>query len=396
LRGLPASGALESLEEALLPAGDPARIPPCVRRPVLRCLDAPVEWHVQAGVITSSELLARVIPQLTGHIGAVGVDDPELRRLYGAIYGAFRRRRSLLLLNLESQVRLSELPWVLAIDSFRQIDDAAQHVARRALEEVVALALTAFPHVILPNKLLQEVRTLLQGAGLQLPIVDEIAADIFMGEFTTKYAAAAVRAHALLAGTLYATYYRLDAADLATFQAEATPPAAGPKTAPAFVALCRARAGEPARSEPGRGFVARNGKVIEQEQVLTTHNLAVLVDGLALRPALEPRAGELARRCFEFVCRSQRALAKAPWESRLRGVKNAAYAWRQLVFFLSLASEADLYATLGRAREHLAQQPADLRTRLEPALEGLERAARGSPPARPFLGWTTEKHWLLA
>lgn len=163
-----------------------------------------------------------------------------------------------------------------------------------------------------------------------------------------------------------------------------------------FEALCRARAGEPAGGAYDRSYVARNGKVIEQEQVLTTHNLAVLVSELGLQATLAPRCGELARGCFAWICRTQRALAKAPWKSRLRGVKNSAYAWRQMVFFLAPVPEADLHGFLDSAREHLAAQPEDLRIRLEAALQDLERAARGAPPRRPFLGWATTKHWLLA
>jgi hypothetical protein len=83
------------------------------------------------------------------------------------------------------------------------------------------------------------------------------------------------------------------------------------------------------------GWVARNGAIIEQEQILTTHNLAVLVDGLGLRDALEPRLPELARRCFTWICWRQQ-LKSADWRSRLHMVKNTAYAWRQMVFFLWL------------------------------------------------------------
>ena len=42
-------------------------------------------------------------------------------------------------------------------------------------------------------------------------------------------------------------------------------------------------------ARPGDGsFVARNGTVIEQSQVLTTHNLAPLVGGLGLADRLQP------------------------------------------------------------------------------------------------------------
>jgi hypothetical protein len=113
---------------------------------------------------------------------------------------AFRRRRSLLLLNLEHQVQIEELPWVAAINAFRVDELLAHELSRQTLEQIVVLALTAFPQQILPNKLLQEIRAL---AEPSLPIVDEVAADIFMGDFSEKYLRAAQQAGMLLAGTWY-------------------------------------------------------------------------------------------------------------------------------------------------------------------------------------------------
>ena len=52
---------------------------------------------------------------------------------------------------------------------------------------------------------------------------------------------------------------------------------------------------------PARNVV-RNGMVIEQVQVLTTHNLAPLLAGLGLRESLAAQLPALARRCFEWIC----------------------------------------------------------------------------------------------
>lgn len=175
----------------------------------------------------------------------------------------------------------------------------------------------------------------------------------------------------------------------------------GTPTSPEFTALCVELAGE-AGAGHGRS-VARNGKIIEQAQVLTTHNLAVLFDALGLTEALRPRLEELALRCFAWVCRRLRQKCAA-WRPQLRAVKNAAYAWRQMVFFLAVAPAESAAAFLGRAEAHLGEQPAGLARRLRPALVGLARAARGLPveacapdeeEGRRFLGWATERHWLL-
>jgi hypothetical protein len=375
-----------------------------LREKIQRCLMAPVDDLIEMGVITSSEVLAQVIPQITAQVRAAGIKDPELRRLYGGIYQAFRRRRSLLLLNLESQVQLDELPWIKAINHYRADGLDTEEQSRQTLEQVVVQAITAFPQQILPNKLLQEIRALAGAAGLRLPIVDEVAADIFMGEFSEKFLHAAQKAGDLLEGTLYERYYGLSYARVRQFK-DVKPSRFGTPTSPAFIRLCMELAFE--SPSGNRWSVARNGKIIEQEQILTTHNLAALFDGLVLVQAMRPEMVPLARRCFEWICRRLQTKIDA-WKAQLQTVKNAAYAWRQMIFFLSLASEEDLETFQLWADEYLGKQPRTFQARFKPALDGLALAAQGIalPPgqqarastsgARRFLGWTTEKHWLLS
>ena len=163
-----------------------------------------------------------------------------------------------------------------------------------------------------------------------------------------------------------------------------------------FAALCFERAGR----TPSLGRPATNGMIVEQEQILTTHNLAVLTAELGLRDMLAPRAVELARRCVDFaLVELQRP--DASWSNRLHAVKNSAYAFRQMIFFLSIAGPAAQKEAIALAWARLAEQPHPFQARFRPALEGLARAARGlspeSPPeARRFLGWDDGKHWLLA
>ena len=190
---------------------EPGReLPETIRRKVERCLCESIEVLVERGLITSGDVLANVLPQITSGLRAAGISDPLLRQLYAAIYRAFRRRRSLLLLDMQSQVRIEELPWVAAIEQFRSENLSTNELARQTLEEVISLALVSFPQAILPNKLLQELRALVQGAGLDIPLVDELAADIFMGEFSGKFVQAAKRAAELMSETLYQTYYGID------------------------------------------------------------------------------------------------------------------------------------------------------------------------------------------
>lgn len=365
-------------------------VPPSIRRKVERCLNETVETLVERGLITSGETLARVLPQMTSGLRAAGITEATLRQLYAAIYRAFRRRRSLLLLNLEKQVRIEELPWVASIDRFRSESLSSRELAKQTLEEVTILTLKSFPHVILPNKLLQELRALVKGAQLAIPLVDELAADIFMGQFSEKFVESARRAADLLDGSLYTTYFDIDYREVRGLRN-------WKKGSPDDLAeLCSLRAGVPL----GTWDPASNGMIIEQQQILTTQNLAALFTGLDLATALHGELDEMARQCFRWICRRQQVKIGNSHDG-LIVLKNTAYAWRQMIFFLALLSERDVADFLGWAEEHLSAQGEGFRKRFRPALRGLRLAAEGSSidddstEARRFLGWSNTKHWLM-
>lgn len=364
-----------------VPAG--ATIPPRVRGPVEKALSAPVATLVERGVVPSAEVLAQLTPQLVGAVWARGWQDASLRTLTAAVYRAFRGRRSLLLLNLASQVRVEELPWIRAVAPLRRPDDGGQGPAA-VLRELGELALTAFPGTLLPNPLVRELGTLARQAALDAPMVEELAADIFMGAFSPKFADAARIAGELLAGTPYERYYGLDE---------------GVAGAADFAARCsrRARAAS-GGSVPGSRSVAAEGMVIEQAQILTTHNLATLV----ARAGVTPREGWTgpARGAFLTAWRLVERLENHP--RPLGTVKDAAYAWRQAVFFLSLCAPSereDVLAWLAGDADGPGRRPARVTARLAPAVRGLLNAAAGAAVetdgGRRFVGWTVGPHWLL-
>ncbi|NED52077.1 hypothetical protein G3I24_14380, partial [Micromonospora aurantiaca] len=70
------------------------------------------------------------------------------------------------------------------------------------------LTLHAFPGTAIPNPMISQLSALARQAGIKVPLVEELAVDIFMGTFTRKFLAAAKMAGDLLEGTLYARYYR--------------------------------------------------------------------------------------------------------------------------------------------------------------------------------------------
>jgi hypothetical protein len=370
--------AVTQKEETRYSVPQGSRLPWYLIAKVARSWDAPLETLVERGVVPSAEVLARVVPQLTAQVRAQAMGDDAGRRLYAAIYAAFRRRRSLLLVNYAHQVQLSELPWVAAMEATRVEDTSHVRRARQVIARTSAVAIRAFPHTITPNKLVTELGALASAAKVELPLTEELAADIFMGGFTHKFVRSSEIAQQLLSPSLYRRYYALDDT---------------PETTDAFAKLCTQRAGTGTR-------VAFNGKIIEQAQILTTHNLGVLFDRFALDDALAPHLRHLAERCFRFVVRQLRL--RGGYHDMLVRTKNAAYAWRQMIFYLSFTPDPAGFSSWARTNV-LARTDAAFRTRFEPAMRGLELAASGvhsssksfaANGGRVFTGWSCERHWL--
>lgn len=82
----------------------------------------------------------------------------------------------------------------------------------------------------------------------------------------------------------------------------------------------------------------------------------------------------------------------------MSSVKDAAYAWRQMLFHLPLCDPAEQARVIAGLDEEAARFPAHVAARLAPALTGLRQAAAGAAPdssgGRLLLGWTTRPHWL--
>jgi hypothetical protein len=89
----------------------------------------------------------------------------------------------------------------------------------------------------------------------------------------------------------------------------------------------------------------------------------------------------------------------------MQTIKNAAYAWRQMIFYLSLTAAHETQPFLEWADAHLGKQQDDFCERFAPVMLGLKAISSGAhferdgleqtSGGRRFLGWTTERHWLL-
>jgi hypothetical protein len=278
-------------------------LPYAILRRLKRCRSGTIGELIGYGLITSGESLARVLPAMTAEITSAGFRDAPLRILYAATYRAFRRRRSLLLLNLQSQVALNDLPWIAPVEVDRQSDATSVDAARQALTESSILALAAFPQAILPNKLLQEFRALAKTGAMDLPFVDEVAADIFMASSP----ASSSRPQDVLRRWWLTLCMPATTTSIPPL-GRASRPTGTPDTSARWSgqriegdALAKLSA-QRANVKLGTWHPATNGCVLEQQQILTTQNLSLLFGDLGLKSLLRPHLGSMARRCFEWIC----------------------------------------------------------------------------------------------
>ena len=139
------------------------------------------------------------------------------------------------------------------------------------------------------NPLIRELDALARESRLNVPFVEELAADIFMGTFSAKFLAAAQLAGQLLRGSLYERYYDIDYEQLRLMAPDRPQKGSNARTSSTFAALCHSRS-----EAPSGWSVAANGMVIEQAQILTTHNLASLAGPIGLRHHFERKSDTLA------------------------------------------------------------------------------------------------------
>ena len=134
--------------------------------------------------------------------------------------------------------------------------------------------------------------------------------------------------------------------------------------------------------------------IIERQQQLTTHNLAVLVFRGKVKPSRPwfDLAVAAAERTGELLQLARRQLRPLPT------VKDAAYAWRQALFFLTLAGAdrtAELVSTIASAEVGAWPMGAVLEG-LSDIADGAEFDEEGrSPRGRRLTGWTMTGHWAL-
>jgi hypothetical protein len=350
-----------------------AELPQTIKRKIGLARVGSVSELIEGGQITSPETLGAILPKLTSEVYSRAFPNAAIGAAYANIYRAFHQRRSLLLLNLESQVKLDELPWARALTTLRTVQSRDASPELELLDELVQHTLIHFPHTQFPNPLIEQMQDLGKPAGIATPFVSELAADIFMGNFSKNFEAVAAATLRHFNGTLYARYY-----DLPTGF-----------SAGGFAKLCFERAG----SRPSQGWsVAYNGMVLEQAMILTSHNLATVFQHLSLKNVDYHAA---ALRCFDWVC-GRLQLRYPSHHAKLIALKQSAYAWRQMVAFLAQLDDTEQRIAWSEMLSIFESQKQGFQIKMAPFIDGLELAIGGEQQAAaPFLGWTVSRHPLL-
>jgi len=367
------------------------KIPDPIAGKLHMCRIGTPQMLVEKGLIASSEMLGALVPRISAEVGGACLQDPALRMLYFALKAAFAKRRGLMLLTMEHQVRIHEIPWYTPIEEEVKKAGGGVKKSLQTLREVVKMALEGFPETMLPNKLIQTLRDLAKGAKLDVTFVEEMPVDIFQGKFSPKFTSASTIAARLLQGTLYETYYGL-ADDYKMLRKKVD-------NTYSLVATCACRAG--LSKNWSYGSCGETGTVVEQQQVITTHNLASLFTALDIN---DFNWSGMAQRCATCVYRTLAVAADAGGHERLMHTKNAAYAWRQLIFFMSVVDlgpgkhqQSEVVgAVVQGLQQKVTEKTKALGAKIEKHLVSpLMEAIAGQPPKQPFLGWTSRgQHWF--
>lgn len=379
---LRASGVTDAVEEPTeLLNGLPAAELPSIRAVAAQATQAPLEVLLHRGIVRSAETLAELAPQLTAETVATRYPDPVAGVLAKRTYQSFANRRSVLLTNRRTQVAIGDIPWFSMLEQ-AAADDTDVTLAKAQALDLAILGMRHFPGTPLPNSLVRELTRLFEIADVDVPLTYELAADIFMGSFSPVFQRAAQEVESLLRGTLYARYYGIDYNAIARLEPRLDARGHGgamPRSSvPDFDALVHARAGVTPTTWSFN--VAANGRVIEQAQILSTQNLAQIV-----KAGVQLDWGAQARGAWDTT---RAHLARTTGAKPLHHRKNAAFAWRQTVFYLSLASRADVdhFLTDDTLTSGTSAAVADWCDKI---LDGLRDVDNSTTPAEPFLGWTT-------
>jgi hypothetical protein len=374
-----------------------------LRRRLSLAMAMTCEELYNSDLVGSPEAMAAPLATFASEALASCVHDDSAQYLYKQLHRSFLGRRSLLLLNFASQVRITALPWVAALDlelDTSQLKSQDLSEINAFVRRTVGLSIRRYGESPMRNPFVRVLGILFKATGTECVLLEELAADIFEGGFVRKFAQIHDQAKVLLAGSCYDRYYNI--CEISLHQ-EKHPRSS--KTPDTFSPLCKARAERNQSANRHKSYVACNGMVIEQAQILTTHNMATLFDTYSLASDLANwDVPSIIRRGLHLILKKlHRVHSIETRTAQVSGsigplLRDVGGLWRQLVFWFTILEKYDTperYAAMvdelvATALSENAHQRCRLDKYQNHFLE-LVRVLRGRDelgPERVVLGWS--------
>ncbi|KAL0227537.1 hypothetical protein RCL1_003681 [Eukaryota sp. TZLM3-RCL] len=287
-----------------------------VKRIIERCRDFTLEElkSDQLFGLKSAEQIASFSHYFLSHVKASSLPDKSSQYLCFQLYNAFSYRRSVILFHLQTQVKIEEIPWVVAFLNKLHSECNQKSLVNELnyVKDLLFIWLNIFPYTQMPNKLVSALKQLYLGPE-KIILIPELAVDIFEHSFADAFVGPFKYAVNRLQGTLYANYYNFPI----NFDAI--------NSGQDLYNLCVERTKESANDAT---FTVKNGIIVEQLYILTTMNLIQLIDSFNLENELN--LSESVLKCAKFILKCSLAVNRFSY-------KNAAYAWRQMLLMTSLS-----------------------------------------------------------
>lgn len=178
-----------------------------------KCVLYSLEELKELGYIPSSETFVELAQPMEAFLQTIDFDFKEditvEEHLKYLLYKSFKNMRSLLLLNLESQLKINEIPQYNVLCKVYKRDSKSSNSL--ILSKLLLSYYTEwFPGDIMPNRVVKMFYNLLKSEDKNLGLCEEIACDIFQRRFGEKYDTSLNIAKNNMINTLYSEYFELD------------------------------------------------------------------------------------------------------------------------------------------------------------------------------------------
>ncbi|MDR1137970.1 MAG: hypothetical protein LBK91_06570 [Synergistaceae bacterium] len=383
----------------------PYEIPESIRKVVRKATAAPLPELIRQGIVPSPDMLELFVPQVKSMEVFRSYADENIALLVAETHKAFSRR-PMPSYTQPPKGEYNDLPWVKSLRRERRGEYGVAAALRLA-----GYSIDFFPGVILPNTLIGHLVDLYDMSGGKPPFITYSSRNIFIVGFTPKFCEAVLAAANLLHGSLYEKYYGLDYAALKEHTSDSLS-ASTDLTAMFERTLRECATDMTATFEPAvQEYMMKLETVfepyswygdnklwihirlyemsVELAHIYTAHNLAALVaEGVKTEHSYEELAFMACEYSLRLLKKSLGPNARVIW----RLTKNAAYAWRQSLFFISLTPRETVDTFLSRFENLSASWLGpEITSQL---FTGLRAAANGDSPEKgkhcPFVGWTSD------